>query len=260
MDWHRKSSLVPSLLECSHFLWTEVVFAVLCNIWVWTSKMIQSLQCFQSSVLDLIGEIADLRMELQGVMRTSYGKATQCTGSPWIDEPKNWIIGIYLRSYDCWTLSSKLEQWILHNQHSWKQQGNQSEERHDPCKTTGPFCGATSTMGALLNGWHLGFESERAMNQHETQQKSLDWREAFVLASVVELLRTSAWLGSAFRLIVLHVVLSTLDQELQPTGKPAMFLFDFSSLSSDWHRDVSRYSHSIHQVMHVKSPDKKPAF
>lgn len=96
-------------------------------------------------------------------------------------------------------------------------------------------------MGALLNGRHLGFQSEHAMNQHEIQQKSLDCREAFVLASVVELLRTSAWLGSVFRLI-----LSTLE-ELQPTGKPAMFLFGFSSFQ--------RLAQRCFQVQPLHPPD-----
>lgn len=48
---------IKSCSKSSGVLSTEVVFAVLWNIWVWTSKTIQSLQCFQSSVLDSIQEM-----------------------------------------------------------------------------------------------------------------------------------------------------------------------------------------------------------
>lgn len=93
MDWHRKSSLVPSLLECSHFLWTEVVFAVLCNIWVWTSKMI-------FAVLPVIGFGFDRRDR-----RFEDGIARSYAHQLWEGDPVHRI------SMNWWT--KKLNRWNL---------------------------------------------------------------------------------------------------------------------------------------------------
>ncbi len=165
-------------------------------------------------------------MELQGVMRTSYGKATQCTGSPWIDEPKIWIIWTYLRS--CAELRRpnwNSESCTINTRESSKEISQRRDSIH-----------AKQAHSVVLRvpwvPYSMGDTQVLKVNMRWTSMKfnKNPWtacHEAFVLASVVELLRTSAWLGLVFR-FMLHVVLSwaTLDKELQPTGKPAMFLFD----------------------------------